>query len=77
MDAVQSNNPNPIYWSYKQCSQMTGLALGTLYSMVSKNEIPHRRLAPKLVVFPVAQTLEWIESNPAAVKPKKSPRLQK
>jgi excisionase family DNA binding protein len=37
--------------NYEQASQLTGLAKGTLYSMVSKRQIPHIRITPRLVRF--------------------------
>lgn len=45
---------------YKAAQQITGLALPTLYSKVSRREIPHYRVGPRLVVFDEAELIAWL-----------------
>lgn len=51
------------YASYKETHDLTGIATGTLYSLVSRKEIPHIRLGKRHVLFPVQELLEWCEKH--------------
>jgi excisionase family DNA binding protein len=51
------------YWNYKTTHEVTGLPLGTLYALVSAGRIPHVRLGPRHVLFPVDELLKWIEQH--------------
>lgn len=59
-----SEKSEPLFWSYKECSYQTGIAIGTLYSLVSQKRIPHNRIGKRHVVFPVSKVKDWIDSNP-------------
>lgn len=52
--------------TYLQVQQMTGLPLGTLYSLVSRRQIPHMRMGVRSVRFNPTEIRNWIK----AVKPK-------
>jgi excisionase family DNA binding protein len=45
---------------YEQLSQRLGIKLGTLYSWVSRNKIPHIRLSGKLVRFDPVVIDRWL-----------------
>ena len=49
--------------SYVQAAQVLGLRVGTLYSMVSRREIPHVRLGPRLVRFIATELEAWIKTK--------------
>ena len=55
----QSNNE---YLSYDELSKVLGLPKGTLYSLVSRNQIPHIRISKRLVRFPKAKINEWLKA---------------
>jgi excisionase family DNA binding protein len=57
--------------SYKQASELLGLPLGTLYSMVSKGRIPHKRLGKRLVRFSKNDLTIWLEKNSIEVMDEK------
>ena len=66
MDKNQHEIPTPLFWNYKQASVALAMPLGTLYSLVSDGRIPHNRIGPKHVLFPIEAVLTWINSNPVA-----------
>jgi excisionase family DNA binding protein len=45
---------------YREASEATGLKGATLYSMVSRKQIPHYRLGKRLVVFSLAELKQWM-----------------
>lgn len=45
---------------YQGAVKITGLSVATLYSMVSRRQIPHIRLGKRLVVFSVAELQDWM-----------------
>jgi excisionase family DNA binding protein len=49
--------------TFKQVSQITGLPLGTLYSLVHHKTIPHFRFGPKCVRFCELEIMEWIKNK--------------
>lgn len=49
--------------TYRELSVMTRLPLGTLYSMVSRGEIPHLRIGPRLVRFRIEDVEQWIAAK--------------
>lgn len=64
------------YAGYKETHELTGIATGTLYSLVSRKEIPHIRLGLRHVLFPVDELLAWMEQHRVVnqkSKGKKSP----
>jgi len=48
---------------YEQLSQRLGIKLGTLYSWVSRGQIPHVRLSGKLVRFDPKTIEEWLSAR--------------
>lgn len=46
--------------TYLQMSKYSGIRVSTLYSMVSRKQIPHVRLGPRLVRFPRDELDRWI-----------------
>ncbi|MFC1611270.1 helix-turn-helix transcriptional regulator [Myxococcota bacterium] len=51
------------FLSYRQASEVTGIRLATLYSLVHRKEIPHARISKRMVLFPEAELLAWIEER--------------
>ena len=49
--------------SYKQAAERLGVPLGTVYSWVCKQKIPHHRFGPRLVRFDREQLDEWIANH--------------
>ncbi|MEM9113971.1 MAG: helix-turn-helix domain-containing protein [Myxococcota bacterium] len=48
---------------YAECSNLTGLAVGTLYSLVYRHQIPHYRLGRRLVRFRRTEIERWLEDR--------------
>lgn len=46
--------------TYRQVAAFLGVPLGTLYSWVHANRIPHVRFGPRLVRFSRGQVLSWV-----------------
>lgn len=57
------------YLSYAEAADLTGLPLGTLYSMVSRRQIPHLRLAPRTVRFDRRQLEAWLDASAVSTGP--------
>ena len=51
------------YAGYDEFSEITGIKKGSLYSKVSKREIPHVRLGKRHVLFPLEEALAWLEGH--------------
>lgn len=51
---------------YDLAQQITGLKRGTLYALVSRKRIPHRRLGRRLVIFDRAELERWLEGYAVA-----------
>ncbi len=51
----------PVLMTYAEVAALTGLKLGTLYSMVARKQIPYVRLSRRLVRFRRDEVLSWIE----------------
>ena len=49
--------------TYVGLARMTGIRRGTLYSMVCRGEIPHFRLAPRIVRFKASEIGAWMASR--------------
>ncbi len=56
-------------FTYVQASQFLGVRVGTLYSMVSRREIPHVRLGRRLVRFVPEELRVWVEARRVAELP--------
>lgn len=48
------------YFTYKTLSNHMGIPVGTLYSMVSKKQIPFKRITSRIVLFQKEQIAKWI-----------------
>ena len=48
---------------YPAAARLLGIPLGTLHSMVSRRQVPHIRLGPRLVVFSRSELETWIEDR--------------
>ncbi len=57
---------------YNDAARITGLCLATLYTKVSRGEIPHYRLGRRLVVFSVAELARWMADRHVTANPKKA-----
>jgi predicted DNA-binding transcriptional regulator AlpA len=49
--------------TYIGLSRKTGIRVATLYGMVCRNEIPHYRLAPRIVRFSASEIASWMASR--------------
>ena len=47
------------HYTYSEVSEMLGIKVGTLYSLVSRQRIPHVRLGRRFVRFPEKELREW------------------
>ena len=52
--------------NYVEAAAYVGVPVGTLRSMVSRRQVPHIRLAARIVVFDVAQLDAWIAERSVA-----------
>lgn len=48
---------------YSLASEVTGIQITTLYSMVSKKQIPHIRISPRLVLFDQDELENWMKAR--------------
>lgn len=46
--------------TYQGLSRMTGIRVGTLYAMVCRNEVPHYRLAARIIRFSAKEIAAWM-----------------
>ncbi|MEM9113530.1 MAG: helix-turn-helix domain-containing protein [Myxococcota bacterium] len=53
---------------YDVAQEVTGLARGTLHSMVSRGQIPHTRLGPRLVIFDRDELQDWMAQRHAELQ---------
>jgi predicted DNA-binding transcriptional regulator AlpA len=49
--------------SYPEAATFLDMALGSLYSKVSRKEIPHLRLSPRMVRFSRCELIAWIDAR--------------
>lgn len=54
--------------SYQEAADLLGLQPGTLYSMVSRRQIPHIRLGSRLVRFDRAELEAWLAERRVAIQ---------
>ncbi len=47
--------------TYEAASEFLSVPLSTLYSMVSRRQVPHYRMGPRFVRFSRAELLAWIQ----------------
>jgi excisionase family DNA binding protein len=68
-DALKEKNmKNEDLLTYAELHQVVGLPVGTLYSMVKKEQIPHVRLGRRLVRFRRIEIELWLKSRAVAAK---------
>ena len=51
------------YLTYRQVSEMLGLSMNTLYSMVHRKLIPFLRISDRIVRFERGEIEAWLESR--------------
>jgi excisionase family DNA binding protein len=61
------------YITYGALAERVGVKVSTLYSMVSRREIPHVRLANRIVRFRVADIEAWLRERAVAPAVTKAP----
>lgn len=49
--------------TYRQAADLLQLPIGTVYSMVSRHDIPHVRLGPRLVRFCRDEIDQWLSAH--------------
>jgi len=52
-----------VMMDYYEAAAYLGLSKGTLYAMVSRRQIPHVRLGPRLVRFSRAELDAWLDAR--------------
>lgn len=55
--------------NYEEAAEILGIPIGTLYSWVCRNQIPHHRYSTRLVRFSKVELEDWMEKH--HVTPKK------
>lgn len=63
-----TENNSEIGISYKAASKLTGINIGTLYSMVCNKRIPHIRLGKRHVVFNKDELIAWLLSQKVEIQ---------
>lgn len=53
----------PAMLTYQRLSSVTGIRVGTLYGMVCRNEIPHYRLAARIIRFSASEIAGWMSGR--------------
>ncbi len=51
---------------YPEAARLLGIPLGTLYCLVSRRQVPHIRLGPRLVVFSKSELDAWVDDRRVA-----------
>ena len=67
-DATPARSPSAEMLSYAEAATFLGLCVGTLYSMVHCQRIPHVRLGPRLVRFSKTDLGSWLATNAVAAR---------
>jgi excisionase family DNA binding protein len=66
---LPKDSPDTLLITYRDVASSTGLALGTLYAMVSRGTIPHIRLGRRLVRFRPREIERWLADHSVASSP--------
>jgi len=53
---------------YAGAKVITGINVGTLYSLVNQKKIPHFRIGKRHVLFPVKELRAWLERHRVALR---------
>jgi excisionase family DNA binding protein len=56
-------NNNVEHLTYSETARFLGIPVGTVYSMVSRRQLPHVRLGKRLVRFPRHELEAWVASR--------------
>lgn len=48
---------------YREAARLVSVPVGTLYTWVHEERIPHVRLGPRLVRFPRAELVRWLAAR--------------
>lgn len=56
------------FLTYEEASQLLNMSLSTLYSKVSRKEIPHIRINQRCIRFDQEELIEWINRHRVPVK---------
>ena len=60
---ASTNNSEPFIF-LEQCSEITGYSKNTIYSLISKKEIPYHKLAGRQkLLFRTSELLAWMNSK--------------
>ncbi len=59
-DARSDRGDERAMLTYATLARVTGIRVGTLYAMVCRGEIPHYRLAPRIVRFSASEIAAWM-----------------
>lgn len=60
---MNEQSDRQILLTYRQLAERLSLPMGTLYSLVSRGEIPHLRIGPRLVRFRREEIDTWLDSK--------------
>ena len=66
--AQPDNSVAPQFMNYKEAARYLGIPIGTLYSWVHKQRVPHVRFGPRQVRFSRVRLEEWIAAQEVPVK---------
>ncbi len=61
--AIPATRADDQHLTYEEAARFLNLKLETLYSMVSRREIPHIRLGRRFVRFSRADLLRWLDNR--------------
>ena len=50
---------------YALAERVTGIKRGTLYALVARNKIPHRRVSSRIVIFDRRDLEAWMDESTA------------
>jgi excisionase family DNA binding protein len=54
--------------TYREAASLLGIRVATLYSMISRREIPHVRLGRRMVRFDRTDLLAWVGARRVAAR---------
>lgn len=52
---------------YREAAALLHMPVGTLYALVSRRQIPHIRLSPRLVLFDRETLEKWLQAHEVSV----------
>lgn len=75
MPENESQKTVAVYGGYDDLCARFGLKKGSVYSLVSRRLIPHKRIGKRHVLFSYAEIEQWIESGGALEKQVLTPKI--